>query len=75
MYSHFGQPTVWPRGFPLAHIVPGLPPTPEPSKEEPIQKLIPVQQGLANFDPDVDAVFRLTRQLNIFFDRYYNFCL
>jgi hypothetical protein len=68
VYSHFGQPTVWPRGFPLRMIVGALPPAEEQKKTKPQRRLIPVQQGLADYDPDVDAIFRLTRQLNLFFD-------
>jgi len=36
-------------------------------KKGPVKRSIPIQQGLANYDPDVDAIFRLTRPLNIFF--------
>ena len=71
-YSYFGQPTVWPRGYPLDQI----------SKEltnnfriydDSSSNFVPlIQQGLVNGDPDVDAVYRLTRKnlqsLNIQFD-------
>jgi len=68
-YVHFGQSTMWPRGYPLDRI--GLPSghdyklcwTKAPS----------IQQGVVNGDPDVDAIFRLTRRsstlpLNLTFD-------
>jgi len=35
VYSHFGQPTVWPRGFPLRMIVGALPPAEEPKNTNP----------------------------------------
>jgi len=56
-HAHFGQPSTWPRGYPLEAIA-------EP--QEPHVRRAPVtpavQQGLANGDPDVDAVFRMTRK-------------
>jgi len=59
-YAHFGYPHIWPRGFPLGAIA-------EDSMEDLSPSLshtdvcIPVQQGLANKDPDVDAIWRLTQ--------------
>jgi hypothetical protein len=56
-HAHFGQPSTWPRGFPLEAIG-------EPHagavRARALRPL--VQQGLANGDPDMDAVFRLTRK-------------
>ena len=52
-YAHFSDSGVWPRGLPLTEIrnhVRGYP------REE---LSCPVQQGLADGDPDVDAVWRL----------------
>ncbi len=70
-YAHFGQASIWPRGYPLELIG---------AKEEytfvNLSEInIPVQQGLANGDPDVDAIFRLTRKnhqqkMNITFNDY-----
>lgn len=68
-YVHFGQSTIWPRGYPLEYI--GSPQTRNymlSSSEIPI-----IQQGLVNGDPDVDALFRITRKskgkkLNLTFD-------
>lgn len=54
-YADFGQPLVWPRGFPLNHLNSASKYTLE-FKET----FIPIQQGLVNSDPDVDAIFRLT---------------
>ena len=68
-FPHFGQSSVWPRGFPLEAL-------PDPvSREYRTCRTLPpaVQQGLAAENPDVDAIFRLTRstglrQLELQFD-------
>lgn len=58
-YVHFGQPSIWPRGFPLDSIAKNAP---EPKLRVADSTVRPLmQQGLANGDPDVDAIFRLTR--------------
>ena len=62
-YAHFGQPNVWPRGYPLNRITTHL-----PYKLIDQQTFIPIQQGLVNKDPDVDAIFRLTHEQEITFD-------
>ncbi len=56
-YPHFGQSTVWPRGFPLDNI--GLP-TVRDYQSCTIHSPA-IHQGMVNGDPDVDALFRLTR--------------
>ena len=65
-YATFGQPLVWPRGFPLQYV------NCAPSYElEFKETFIPIQQGLVNSDPDVDAIFRLTHAPSeIIFDAY-----
>lgn len=56
VYSHFTDKKIWPRGLPVRDIL----------KEGPAFSLhdehseIGVWQGLANGDPDVDALYRLT---------------
>lgn len=56
-HVHFAQPATWPRGYPLEAI--GAP----PMREVREATVLPgVQQGLANGDPDMDAIFRLTRK-------------
>jgi len=58
-YSYFGRPDIWPRGYPLQAV--------NVSEQQQVRSIknIPaapyIQQGLADLDPDVDAVFRLTR--------------
>jgi hypothetical protein len=59
-YAHFGQPLIWPRGYPLSEIhkihynnyICGR------------RKTSFVQQGVVNGDPDCDAIFRLTKTMN-----------
>ncbi|XP_067665439.1 uncharacterized protein [Haliotis asinina] len=68
-YRHFGQPTLWPRGYPFGSI--GERPTREYLLNH--WKTPSIQQGVVNGDPDMDAIFRLTRkqtssQLNVTFD-------
>ena len=65
IYRHFTpDPRIWPRGLPLDAIdhIGTTSPLPEPRD-------CPIQQYLADNDPDVDAVYRLTRKEPLFFDR------
>jgi hypothetical protein len=54
-YSYFCQANIWPRGFPLTAIR-------STEKVQITNEFVsaPVQQGLADLDPDVDAIYRLT---------------
>ncbi|XP_046551375.1 probable glycosyltransferase STELLO1 [Haliotis rubra] len=68
-YRHFGQPTLWPRGYPLGSVGENITQEYELSH----WKTPSIQQGIVNGDPDMDAIFRLTRkqthsQLNVTFD-------
>ena len=56
IYSYFTTHKIWPRGFPLDAIR-----LPLPGYESlPIRKLFcPIQQGLADENPDLDAISRL----------------
>lgn len=58
IYTHFVDTRIWPRGFPLELINDSL------RERSPLEPTGPVdcliQQFLADGDPDVDAVFRLT---------------
>ena len=60
IYSYFSDKKIWPRGFPLDKLQ---------SRVLPYESLTvadvdcPIQQGLADDDPDVDAVYRLTLPL------------
>ena len=63
-YAYFGQPSVWPRGYPLKEICK----TNRVAVQKKNKCFIPIQQGLVNNDPDVDAIFRLTRNQLLEFD-------
>lgn len=54
IYRHYTSRPVWPRGFPLDLIKSRNQDTVAPSDVS-----VPIQQGLANNDPDVDAIYRL----------------
>jgi hypothetical protein len=56
-HAHFGQPSTWPRGYPLEAIG-----DPHVNNLHRASVVPAVQQGLANGDPDMDAIFRLTRK-------------
>jgi hypothetical protein len=60
IYSYFSSTNIWPRGFPLNKIHSNT-----PSFESlPVQTVdCPIQQGLSNENPDVDAIYRLTLPL------------
>lgn len=66
IYSEFGAPTCWPRGFPLHHI---LNSTEDITRGK--SKGLPwgVMQYLADEDPDVDAIYRMTHTEPVFFAR------
>ncbi len=65
VYRCFTDHQIWPRGFPLECL--------ETAwgdgwlDGEQTTGIAPVQQGLADGDPDVDAVYRLTRELPVEF--------
>lgn len=58
VYTHFSRERIWPRGFPLELINESLRAASPLGAPEPTECAI--QQFLANDNPDVDAVFRLT---------------
>lgn len=68
-YAHFGQPTIWPRGYPLNEINKRFYNSYVCSKKP----TSIIQQSVVNGDPDVDAIFRLSKSLDqqkfdIYFD-------
>lgn len=63
VYKYFSEANIWPRGFNLEDLQNVLP---EPSSAKEIY--CPIQQGLADDNPDVDAIYRLTLPLPIKFD-------
>jgi hypothetical protein len=56
VYRYFGETPVWPRGLPLDEIGTVPPPRDELNM---LEADCPIQQGLANGAPDVDAIHRL----------------
>lgn len=60
VYKLYSKANIWPRGLPLDEV---LSPTPDLSDLPTEQLDCPIQQGLANENPDVDAVYRLVLPL------------
>jgi hypothetical protein len=68
VYRAFSEQLIWPRGFPLECIT---------AKETfsnirsgmTVTEICPIQQGLADLSPDVDAVWRLTMDREFSFDK------
>jgi hypothetical protein len=65
VYRHFTDVRVWPRGFPLELLNESFESSLVVGAEARVA--CPVQQFLADGDPDVDAVFRLTQSQAIHF--------
>jgi hypothetical protein len=64
VYRYFTEANIWPRGFPLRHVLDSVPPFDSLSNGH---VDCPIQQGLANENPDVDAVYRLVLPLPLSF--------
>lgn len=64
-YGYFSDSGIWPRGLPLNEVRRPL------ASIEPhlVESDCPIQQGLADGDPDVDAIYRLLFPLPINFDQ------
>jgi hypothetical protein len=64
IYRYFSSENIWPRGFPLDSV---RAPVPKPELSE---KAVhsPIQQGLVDNSPDVDAIWRLTQDRPFRFD-------
>lgn len=56
VYGYFSDVQIWPRGLPLEYVQQSIPPF-ESLRVEQLD--CPIQQGLADENPDVDAVYRL----------------
>ncbi|MDW7555714.1 DUF288 domain-containing protein (plasmid) [Azospirillum brasilense] len=63
-YAYFSDALIWPRGLPLDQI---RSPDAAPPAGRTVEHVCPVQQGLADDNPDVDAVYRLILPLPIKF--------
>ena len=67
VYRVFSSENIWPRGFPLDAITD--PKTYSHDPGAPLQTVCaPIQQGLADLAPDVDAVWRLALDREFFFE-------
>ena len=64
VYRYFSNANIWPRGLPLEEIS-VLPPARSASSAI----FCPIQQGLADQKPDVDAIYRLVLPLPVDFER------
>lgn len=53
---------IWPRGFPLGNIT-----DPRPKTTGTRENTCPIQQGIVQNDPDVDAIWRLTNKKKVEF--------
>ena len=65
VYRYFTDAAIWPRGFPLRLI---RNPSPALDSLARLRLSAPIQQGLADDDPDVDAVYRLVYGSSCCFD-------
>ncbi len=66
VYRYWSDATIWPRGFPLElarERAPALDALPVEEAD------CPIQQGLVDDDPDVDAVYRMLLELPLRFDQ------
>lgn len=68
VYAHFGGARLWPRGFPLDEILAERQ-LKGPKKGAATEVYSPIQQGLADGNPDVDAIWRLTLSSDVRFAR------
>jgi hypothetical protein len=72
VYRAFTHQHVWPRGFPLEQLQNPETTVPATSAEDgdaaPVTVTAPIQQGLADLAPDVDAVWRLVFGQEVWFE-------
>lgn len=66
IYGYFSDQHIWPRGFPLEKVR-DAPPEFDRVPEKTVT--CPIQQGLADDNPDVDAIYRMVMPLPIRFRR------
>jgi hypothetical protein len=72
MYAYFTDMKIWPRGYPLQYINDHTS-VPQLSEKETIN--VGVWQGLADGNPDVDAIYRLIDDTPCYFNRQYPIAL
>ena len=64
VYRYYSDQNIWPRGFALEHVLD----TPV-DLDTPQMVVSPIWQGLADRNPDIDAIYRLTQPLPVHFDK------
>ncbi len=64
IYAYFSDANIWPRGLPLEEVR-SQPPALDSLPRERVDS--PIQQGLADENPDVDAIYRLVLPLPLNF--------
>lgn len=62
IYSYYSEDLIWPRGFPLDQLYLRQTSRDDLSLEK---RFCPIHQGIADKNPDVDAIYRLTKPLPI----------
>ncbi len=67
VYRMYSDSNIWPRGFPLDLVLD--PATSRNGTNEKVEVDAPIQQGLANVSPDVDAIWRLILDREFTFER------
>jgi hypothetical protein len=70
VYKFFTKKHIWPRGFALEKINSTI-----SKKFKTLKVVCPIQQGLADKNPDVDAIYRLTSTLPVKFNSFKNISL
>jgi hypothetical protein len=65
VYRYFSSANIWPRGLPLDEV---RSPVAEYASLPFDEVVCPIQQGLIDDDPDVDAIYRLLLELPVRFD-------
>lgn len=72
IYRFFSDQLIWPRGLPLDEIHSAL-----PALDEAAHEMVdsPIQQGLADGNPDVDAIYRLVLPLPLVFSQSTSYAL
>jgi len=68
IYQLFTEERIWPRGFPLDEVMESFLNTPA-VKEDLITLRSPIQQGLSDNSPDVDAIWRLVMDQPFHFEQ------
>jgi len=66
VYAYFTDSLIWPRGFPLERVKQEQRPLSSLLQEE---RLCPIQQGLADENPDIDAIYRLLLPMPFVFEK------